>query len=100
MDPTVYVSACTNRGRRCKCILFNTSPLPQASKRALKKTQRRPAGHPTPLLVPLPASQLPSPLFIRSSPPLLTQPDAIEEEEEEEEENNKEKEEQEEEKED
>ena len=88
MDPAVYVSACTNKGQRCKCILSNTSPLPpRASKRALKKTQRRLVGHSTlPLLPPL-ASQLPSPLFICSSPPLLAQPDAIEEEKEEE--NNK-----------
>ena len=50
-------------------------PLPQASKRALRKTQRRPAGRPTPP----PALQPLSPLFIRLSPPLSAQPDTIEE---------------------
>ena len=101
MDSAVRVSA-RAKGQRRKRTLSNTSPPPpQVSKRALKKTRRHPTGRrPARRLTQPPALQPPSPLFIRSSPPLSAQPDTVEEEGEEEEEEEKGEEEEEEEEED
>src|SRR6266567_5258997 len=76
MDSAIYISAHANKHQRCKYILSNTLPPPQASNRALKKMQRHPAQRPT---LP-PALQPPSPLFIHLLPLLLAQPDTIKEE--------------------
>ena len=107
MDPPVRVSARANKGQSHKRILSTTLPPPrrsksaskrapkrapkERSKRAVNKAQNCPARRPTSPL---------SPLFIRSSPPLSAQPDAVEEEEGEEEEQEEEEQEEEEEEED